>query len=94
MVKKTVKATSEEPKYPKVVISISPARKAVITLSEYKGKKQLMVREQFLNDEEEFQFGKNGLNIPLAKITKEKCQAISTFFSKLADKLEDSGDED
>ena len=88
------KVMVEEKKYPKVTLEISAAKKAVITLNEYKGKAQLMMREMYLDSNDEFQFGKNGFNIPLSKLSEDKCERLAKFFTSLGSKLADLQEEE
>jgi hypothetical protein len=86
-------------KRPLVAIKLDDKNKLVATIEDFKGKPQLVFRKKYWNEEkEEWCWGRDGVNIPVSKLPSEKVEALSNFFSKLADKLarqeSDDNDED
>jgi hypothetical protein len=79
-------------------IPLSGTKQIRIAISEYKGNKYFAMREQYKTDadDDEWLFGKQGLNLPIKRLTPKSCKQLSVIFSKLAEKLnaeDDDGDD-
>lgn len=75
-------------------IPLSGTKQIRIALSTYKGEKYLAMRSQYKDDaeDEEWKFGRGGLNLPVKRLTPESCKQFAGIFKKVAEKLEEKAD--
>lgn len=70
-------------------IPLSGTKQIRIAISDYKGNKYFAMREQYKSDaeDEEWLWGRGGLNLPIKKLTAKSCRKLAKIFENLAIKL-------
>jgi outer membrane biosynthesis protein TonB len=76
------------------IVKLGATKQIRVSIDTFKGKEMLVVREQYKDDEDEWQFGKNGINLALARMDKDKLMTIAKAIKGVADGLDDAEEDE